>query len=59
MRVASSPRDAAFISVLVYAGLRSGEALGLTWKDIREKTVIVQRAISLGAIKETQTTLGT
>ena len=29
MRVASSPRDAALISVLAYAGLRPGEALAL------------------------------
>jgi len=48
MRAASSPRDATLISVLAYAGLRPGEALALQWRDIREQTILVERAISLG-----------
>jgi integrase len=39
MRAAAEPRDAALISVLAYAGLRPGEALGLQWHDIRENSI--------------------
>jgi integrase len=55
MRAASSPRDAALISVLAYAGLRPGEALALQWRDIREQTILVERAVSLGEEKDTKT----
>ena len=55
MRAASSPRDAALVSVLAYAGLRPGEALALQWRDIREQTILVERAISLGEEKDTKT----
>lgn len=54
MRAASSPRDAALLSVLAYAGLRPGEALGLHWGDMRERTLLVERAVSLGQEKETK-----
>jgi integrase len=56
MRNASSPRDATLISVLAYAGLRPGEALALQWRDIREQTMLVERAVSLGEEKDTKTT---
>ena len=55
MRAAASPRDAALISVLAYAGLRPGEALALRWGDVRDKTLLVERAISLGVEKDTKT----
>lgn len=55
MRAAASPRDATLFSVLAYAGLRPGEALGLRWGDIRDKTLLVERAISLGVEKDTKT----
>ncbi len=55
MRAASSPRDATLISVLAYAGLRPGEALALQWRDVREQTILVERAISLGEEKDTKT----
>ena len=55
MRAASSPRDATLISVLAYAGLRLGEALALQWRDIREQTILIERAISLGEEKDTKT----
>jgi integrase len=55
MRAASSRRDATLISVLAYAGLRPGEALALQWQDIREQTILVERAISLGEEKDTKT----
>ena len=56
MRAASPARDATLISVLAYPGLRPGEALALQWRDIRENTVLVERAISLGEAKDTKTT---
>lgn len=41
--------------MLAYAGLRPGEALGLHWADVRDRTLIVQRAISLGKEADTKT----
>ncbi|MBV8940547.1 MAG: site-specific integrase [Solirubrobacterales bacterium] len=55
MRAPSNPRDATLISVLAYAGLRPGEALGLRWGDLGERTILVQRSISLGVAKATKT----
>ncbi len=55
MRAALGRRDATLISVLPYAGLRPGEALGLRWRDDREKTTLIQRAISLGEEADTKT----
>lgn len=55
MRAASSPRDAVLLSLLAYAGLRPGEALALRWGDVRERTLLVQRAVSLGDVKRTKT----
>jgi integrase len=55
MRNASNARDAALFSVLAYAGLRPGEALGLQWRDIREQTILIERAVSLGKEKDTKT----
>ena len=56
MRAASTQRDAALMSVLAYAGLRPGEALALRWGDVRERTLLVQRALSLGVEGDTKTT---
>ena len=55
MRVASSPRNATLLSVLAYAGLRPGEAIALRWGDVRDKTLLIERAISLGVEKDTKT----
>ena len=41
MRAASEPRDATLISVLAYAGLRPQEALALRWRDVGQRTVMV------------------
>ncbi|MCA1846128.1 MAG: site-specific integrase [Actinobacteria bacterium] len=49
------PRDATLVSVLAYAGLRPGEALALTWGHIRERTILIEASVSLGAIAETKT----
>ena len=55
MRAAAKQRDAMLISVLAYAGLRPQEALALQWGDVREKTLLIQRAVSLGQEKDTKT----
>ena len=47
--------DAALVSVLAYAGLRPGEALALTWGHVRDRTLLVERAVSLGEIGPTKT----
>jgi integrase len=49
------PRDATLVSVLAYAGLRPGEALALTWAHVRERTLLVERAVSLGEVEGTKT----
>jgi integrase len=56
MRRGSGVRDATLISVLAYAGLRPQEALALMWADVRERTLLIERAVSLGAEKDTKTT---
>lgn len=40
------PRNAVLISVLAYGSLRPGEALALVWGDIRERTILVERAVA-------------
>jgi integrase len=55
MRAASTTRDAVLLSVLAYAGLRPAEALALRWRDVRERTLLVERALSLGIEKNTKT----
>jgi integrase len=55
MRAAIDGRDATLLSVLAYAGLRPGEALGLRWGDVRERTILIQRSISLGEEADTKT----
>jgi hypothetical protein len=55
MRAAFGVRDAALLSVLAYAGLRPGEALGLRWDDVRERIILIQRSISLGEEGDTKT----
>jgi integrase len=47
--------DAALVSVLAYAGLRPGEALGLRWHDVRERTLLVERSVAFGQLKPTKT----
>ncbi len=48
-------RDATLISVLAYAGLRPGEALALRWADVRDSTLLIEGAISLGEQADTKT----
>lgn len=43
------------VSVLAYAGLRPGELRALRWADVRERTLLIQRAAAPdGAIKSTK-----
>lgn len=48
-------RDATLISVLAYAGLRPGEALGLRCADVRERRILIQRSVSLCEEADTKT----
>ena len=48
-------RDATLVSVLAYAGLRPGEALTLTWSHVRDRTLLVEAAVSVGAVSENKT----
>jgi integrase len=48
-------RDATLVSVLAYAGLRPGEAIGLRWEDVGERALLVARSVYDGAIKQTKT----
>ena len=45
-------RDAVLVSVLAYAGLRPGEALALTWSDLGDKTLLVDKRVALGEVKD-------
>jgi integrase len=55
MRAGANARDATLISVLAYSGLRPQEALALQWGDVRERTLLIERAVSLGEEKDTKT----
>jgi integrase len=49
-------RDAALIGLLAYAGLRPQEALALRWEDVRERTLLVEKAADgQGGVKSTKT----
>jgi integrase len=55
LRAASRQRDAVLMSVLAYAGLRPQEAVALCFGHIRDRTILVERAVSLGQLKDTKT----
>jgi integrase len=55
IRAQLGPRDATLVSVLAYAGLRPGEGLALTWRNVRERTILIDRAVALGTEKGTKT----
>jgi integrase len=44
-------RDATLLVVLGYAGMRPQEALALEWRHVRERTLLVERAVSDGQLK--------
>ena len=43
------------LSVLAYAGLRPQEALALSWGHVRDRTLLIERAVADGALKATKT----
>jgi len=47
--------DACLVSTLAYGGLRPQEALALTWEDIGERTLNVDKAVSDGRLTKTKT----
>ena len=51
LRARGRARDARLIMLLAYAGLRPGEALGLEWRHVRERTLLVEQAVSDGQLK--------
>jgi integrase len=44
MRRAAEPRDATILSVLAYSGIRPGELRALRWRDVRNRTLLVNAA---------------
>jgi integrase len=48
-------RDATLLAVLAYAGLRPQEALALPWHNVRDRTVLIDRAQSDEGLKTTKT----
>lgn len=48
-------RDACFVSVIAYAGLRPGEALALRFSDVGQRTIAVDKALSGGTEGPTKT----
>jgi integrase len=51
-------QDALLVSVLAYAGVRPGEALALSWGDVGERTLRVDKSLSLGEERGTKTRRG-
>jgi integrase len=49
-------RDETMISILAYSGIRPQEALALRWADVRENTLLVERAVAGGQVKSTKNT---
>ena len=47
--------DATLVSVLAYAGVRPGEAIGLRWNDVGQRTLLVERSVAFGQLKPTKT----
>jgi integrase len=48
-------RDATLLAVLAYAGLRPQEALALPWSNVRDRTLLIDRAQSDEGPKSTKT----
>jgi integrase len=50
-----SQRDVLLVRLMAYAGLRPEEALGLTWTDVRDRVLNVDKAVTHGQVKPTKT----
>jgi integrase len=46
---------ATLLSLLAYAGLRPEEALALQWRHVRERTLLIEQAVSDGELKGRKT----
>ena len=51
LRARGRAQDAGLVVLLAYAGLRPGEALGLEWRHVRSRTLVVEQAVSDGQVK--------
>jgi integrase len=47
--------DACLVVLMSYAGLRPGEGLALTWADVGQRTLAIDKAVSLGEEAPTKT----
>ncbi len=48
--------DAVLIALLAYSGMRPGEARALTWGDVKQRTIVVDKAVQPdGTVKATKT----
>jgi len=48
-------RDATLVSLLAYAGVRPQEALALRWRNVRDRTLVVEEAVAYGQLKGQKT----
>jgi integrase len=48
-------RDATLLALLAYAGVRPEEARALRWSDVRDRTILVERAAAGSTVKATKT----
>ena len=48
-------QDTLIVSLMAYGGLRPEEVLGLTWPDLRERVLNVDKAVAHGSVKRTKT----
>ena len=48
-------QDTLIVSLMAYGGLRPEEVLGLTWPDLRERVLNVDKAVAHGCVKRTKT----
>ena len=55
LRAQMRHRDRIVVSLMYLAGLRPQEALGLHWRNVREKTLLIERATARGKVKQTKT----
>ena len=56
MLEAGDEASATMVSVMAYAGLRPGEVIALTWRDVGEHTILVEQTVDgLGDTKITKT----
>lgn len=53
--IGTGTTDALLVSVLAYAGLRPGEALALTWGAVGDRHLLIEQAVSMGALTQTKT----